>query len=536
MQYSDKLKPIFCDTETAQLEGKTDGGLYGQVRLFQIYQKHWKKAIIIDCYFLSLKKILDYFHDYYFVFYNGIYDLHTINLTISKTWLPREIDDCYYLSKIHFNEESFFTFYDSLTHAGLNDVLIDSIDKKKEQKRDWSKPLSSQALTYAAADVIYLEKLYEVVKVKKFDLSYRLDIKNLKHAVDYSRRGMPTNQKTVKKFQLEYTEKLEPLLEQLKINPLSYVESKKLLDTSASDIVTLKKLIYEKNHEAKMIYDARRYIKSLQFLKKYNRSIVKGFFNPSSAITGRFSCNGGDSFDHDNLQQIPHNLYACFEAPEGYSFVYKDYSGIELRMATAFIGESTMYQMFMDGEDLHQVTAKYLNIERQEAKACNFSLLYGAGVKKFKIMLLTNSDIFKTYSETKKMHSGWFNLYNDFYEWHKTHKNIFRSQGYLDIQTALGRKIRAWRLTDSLNYPISGSTAEVQKVAIAVLYKKYPDIPLINTVHDSNTLLCKDSEAEMWGEHLDECMLEAWKYVIEDLVYPDLTMPRGYKIGKTWEF
>lgn len=536
LQHLDKSEPFFCDTETAILEGKTNGGLYGQIRLFQIYQKHWKIANIFDCYFIDLEDILRIIKECHLVWYNGIYDLHTINLTTQDTWLSDRVDDCYYLSKIHFYKEENFTFYDSLYYAGLGDTLIDSIDKKKEQKRDWSKPLSKKALTYAAADVLYLQKLYEVVKVEENSLSYKLDIKNLKHAINYSRNGMPINQQTVKKIQLKYTEKLEPILEEIQINPLSYVLCREFLKSKDSDNEALQKMIYDGNESAKKIYDSRRYLKSLQFLKKYNRPIIKGFFNPSSAITGRFSCTGGNSYNHENLQQIPHNLYPCFEAPEGYSFVYKDYSGIELRMATAFIGESTMYQIFMDNGDCHILTADELKINRQEAKSCNFGLLYGISIKGFKIMLLTKSGIHKAYNETKEMYNGWFNLYKGFYEWHTVHKNVFKNQGYMDIETALGRKIRTYRLTDSLNYPISGSTAEVQKVALAILYKKYPNAPLADTIHDSNTLLVRTEQAEKWGERLDECMLQAWYYVIEDLVYPDLIMPKGYKIGKTWEF
>ena len=55
----DIMSLMFCDIETTEEEGKTSGGLYGRVRLFQLYQPHWKKALLIDCFFIPLQDVLD---------------------------------------------------------------------------------------------------------------------------------------------------------------------------------------------------------------------------------------------------------------------------------------------------------------------------------------------------------------------------------------------------------------------------------------------------------------------------------------------
>jgi Ribonuclease D len=137
--------PVFCDTETCEEEGFTLGGLYGQIRLIQIYQESWPKAIIIDCFFISLHDVLNLLHPHHLVFHNGAYDLHTINLKTETTWLPAEVDDTLYLSRLKFFTKQKFGFYECLDYANHADELIKSIDKKEEQKSDWGGPLSQKA-------------------------------------------------------------------------------------------------------------------------------------------------------------------------------------------------------------------------------------------------------------------------------------------------------------------------------------------------------------------------------------------------------
>ena len=54
----DPSSVVYADTETCSEEGFTPDkkGLYGQIRLFQIFQTGWEEAIIIDCFFVSLQR------------------------------------------------------------------------------------------------------------------------------------------------------------------------------------------------------------------------------------------------------------------------------------------------------------------------------------------------------------------------------------------------------------------------------------------------------------------------------------------------
>ena len=140
------------------------------------------------------------------------------------------------------------------------------------------------------------------------------------------------------------------------------------------------------------------------------------------------------------------------------------------------------------------------------------------------------------FQEVKSLILKWFDMYEFFEEWHNMHKEQLNVYGYVDIETALGRKVRTYKLTDSLNFPIQGSSVEVTKMSLGLLYSRYPKTHLINTIHDSNILIAHKDEAEKWGNRLSECMIDAWNYVIEDLADPEIPMPHGYDSGPVWIF
>lgn len=539
---------IFSDTETCVEQGKTRGGLYGEVRLFQACQESLGSdtAYLFDCRFLGLEKVLELFKDHHLVFHNASYDLHTINCHTPELWLPQEVDDTVYLSRLAlYAKGSKFGFYQCLKYCKIFNVELQGIDKSENQKADWGGPLSNVMLDYAAWDVVKLKQLYEHVNHMKSTQTYMLDIGNLKYAVEYSRRGIPTGKEKVHEMLLEQTEKLETILEELPVNPNSPKQCKTLLNAPASDVETLARLALEGVPWAEEIREARKLSKTVGFLKKYSRPVIKGFYNPSAAVSGRWSCTGGDRYTHENLQQIPRRLLNCLQAPEGKVFIYKDYSGLELRMTVAWTGEPVMASLMIDGIDVHTFTGASLfqvlmeeltKHQRNVSKTFTFASLYGAMAKMIAQILRTNSGIIIPIKEINILMKRYFDTYEYFKEWHAMHKRHLQVHGFLDVTTALGRTVRTYGLTDSLAIPIQGSASEVTKFSLMLLKDRYPNENLISTIHDSNTLLVDEAEADIWIDRLNECMLEAWYYVIKDLAIPDLPMPAEAEKGKIWDF
>lgn len=114
---------------------------------------------------------------------------------------------------------------------------------------------------------------------------------------------------------------------------------------------------------------------------------VHGKFWQIGTETGRFSSS------QPNLQQIPKDMRAVFEAQPGMAIGATDYSGIEVRVAAALADDADMIEVFKNGEDIHTVVAAAgFNIpvsevtkdQRQIAKAMSFTLLFGGGAETFR--------------------------------------------------------------------------------------------------------------------------------------------------------
>lgn len=541
----DYTYPIFCDTETCIDEGKSSGGLYGQIRLVQVYQKGWEGAFIIDCFFVDLQDVLKLLKPGWLVWHNASYDMHCINLYTKELWLPSQLDDTLYLSRLTYSTHTKFGFYECIKYAGLSTPEILAINKKEQQKFDWSGALDKTNLNYAEFDVTYLCSLYAEVEKSRKTIAYQLDIFNLKYAIEYSRRGIPTNPVTIKKKLLECVTKLEKLLTELPLNPNSPKQCKEALGTQKADRDTLVKAHLEGSKLAGDIREARLLSKTRMYLMKYSRPRIYGFYNPCGAISGRFSCSGGHRYDHSNTQQIPRRLLDCLEAPEGHVFVYKDYAGLELRMAVAYTGETTMESLMRAGVDLHTYSGTIIygvteeeitSYQRMIGKIMNFTLVYGAQVPTVQAMIRGWGEILMPFNEVKNIRDRWLAKYEYFPTWHRMHARHIKVYGYLDVETALGRKVRTYTVPDSLNIPIQGSSAEVTKMSLKYLKERYPTENLINTIHDSNCLLVEESKADLWIDRLNECMVDAWYYVIKNLAIPDLPMPAEAESSKVWDF
>lgn len=543
---------LFLDTETAWSPGNTDnsksgpGGLYGDVRLVQMYQKGMDEAILIDCYFIDIHHVINMILPFKQVWHNASYDLHTINLVTDKPYIPEKVDDTLYLASLSLWKKGVsFSFYNCLKYCNLVDEVILGLNKTENQKSDWTGPLSNTQLTYAACDVIYLEKLWPFVCEAKNTEAYKLDIVNLKYALEYSRRGIPVCKERINKLLFESITRQEELLSILPVNPNSPKQVAEYLNLPKTDKEALVRAQLEGNNKAGFVSEARSLSKTIMFCKKYNRDIIKGFYNPRGTITGRSSCTGGDRYDHENLQQIPRLLLHCLKAPEGYTFVYKDYAGVELRMAAAWIGCPVMEGLIKKGVDLHSYTASSLygkhqeeltKYERMIGKICNFLLIYGGSVKVLQITIMAWGNMLMDYKECKDIYDAWFELYPYFKSWHEITARTLKVYGYQDVSTALGRSVRALKLNDAVNIPIQGSCSEVGKVAMAMLKSRYPDENLISYIHDSITLLVKEEDAPMWIDRLNECMVDAWYYVVGKTAIPDMPMPAEAEAGKYWEF
>jgi DNA polymerase-1 len=100
------------------------------------------------------------------------------------------------------------------------------------------------------------------------------------------------------------------------------------------------------------------------------------------------------SYSDPNLQNLPKEddeddrlkpyiVRRCFTPLDSdWCFVPIDFKQQEYRVMADYAGETELIKAIMNGEDVHEATARMLGISRQYAKTLNFGLLYGMGAGK----------------------------------------------------------------------------------------------------------------------------------------------------------
>ncbi len=144
------------------------------------------------------------------------------------------------------------------------------------------------------------------------------------------------------------------------------------------------------------------YMKNAKELVKGGRARISVLLH--GTVNGRPSCgflHQIPRLDHERIKKGLGNLRDMFVARLGYSFVYGDYSQIELVVLAIKSGDEAMLEVFKSGQDIHKATAaQFVGIEddqvcdhnRSLAKPVNFSRVYGA-VEGKSLMKLTWMDL-----------------------------------------------------------------------------------------------------------------------------------------------
>lgn len=549
----DKDSYVYVDTETI--------GLYGDIRIVQIYQSKWDKVAIVDTKDIPLVDIYNFLKNHSLVFHNGHYDMSCFSKALKlKGDVFADFEDTFLLGKLAFPHLESFSL-DSMFEEVLGcnpyvtmfednkdklhlvlkgkDLLDQDIVEKaksKMQKAKWDSELTELHYLYASLDVYYLPKLFAECIKHLQDKGYILDKKSVDLMLKFQEFGLPVNKE---KFDLEcakisadihyYTSVLP---EGLNVNSSKQVCN--LLNTPSADDLQLAELISEGSELAKNIRECKSLNNRMSFLdNKFNSDRVYGYFNVTTK-SGRSSCS------EQNLQQIPSKLKHIFESDK--FLVYADFSNLELRTFAGMVGELVMKTKFDNNEDLHTFSASKLfnkpvsavdKTERQIAKTFNFSSLYGAGVSKRLQILLKNTGIKLSEDKGRELAKNWLSAFPQVKGWHND--NYKKWEAGIIGYTALGRPYKAKLYTDFGNLMVQGTGAEVSKIALLKLAERIDIRRLCVFIHDSYTFECDTLEqAKFYAETLALCMQEAWNEV-RPYFKLDVGMPVDAVVGKNWK-
>lgn len=221
-----------------------------------------------------------------------------------------------------------------------------------------------------------------------------------------------------------------------------------------------------------MLLRTCRKLKDTYFESIYRRSRVDGIVHcnlkASDTKTSRCACV------NPNLQNIPRpgsaavkgipTVRKVFIPRVGYMNFYFDYSQIEMRMFALFGQLFEMFKAFEAGRDLHTETARLMfgkssEKYRQMAKAINFGIIFGMGVKRLASQLKI------TYAKAKELMNEYYRRFPGIYDLQKACTRSLHSQGY--VEGIFGRRYHVPRdkAYVAVNSLVQGDSAMVLKVA-----------------------------------------------------------------------
>jgi DNA polymerase-1 len=224
-------------------------------------------------------------------------------------------------------------------------------------------------------------------------------------------------------------------------------------------------------------------------------------YNQATTSTGRLSST------NPNLQNIPirdeegKEIRRAFIPDDGCLFFSADYSQIELRIMAHLSGDTNMIEAFRSGQDIHAATAAKIAgvpIEevtremRRKAKSANFGIIYGISI------FGLSEQLHIPRAEAKELIDGYFATYPGVKEYMDKSIEDARKNGY--VETIFHRKrflpditshnavVRGYTERNAINAPIQGSAADIIKVAMNRIYRRFKENNLqsrmIMQVHD----------------------------------------------------
>jgi DNA polymerase-1 len=245
-----------------------------------------------------------------------------------------------------------------------------------------------------------------------------------------------------------------------------------------------------------------------------NTSRVHSTFHQALTATGRLSSA------EPNLQNIPvrtplgRELRRAFVAPDADTLLMDaDYSQIELRILAHMSGDESFINAFIEGQDIHRLTAaQVLHIppeavtpaQRNNAKAVNFGIVYG--ISAFGL----SEDLQISKKEAERYIRGYFEKYPKVKRYLDESIESAKAKGYAETLFNRRRAIpelfspnfntRGFGERVAMNMPIQGTAADIIKIAMVRVERRLNEEKaasrLILQVHDELLLEVKKTELE----------------------------------------
>ncbi|SHF59859.1 DNA polymerase I [Mariniphaga anaerophila] len=420
---------------------------------------------------------------------------------------PEQKHNLDYLCEIYLNYEKVHT--ESLIgKKGKNQLNMRSVPKEK--LRDYA--CEDADLTFWLKDAIdpeldkyEMRQLFDEIEmplvpvlVHMEQAGVKLDVAALKeYAVDLREQIIQVEKEIFElageEFNVSSPKQLGPILfEKLKISSSGSAKKTKTKQYSTSEEVLVK--LADKHPIVNKILDFRglkkllsTYVEALPELVNPKTGKVHTSYNQAITATGRLSSV------NPNLQNIPIRdengreiRRAFIPSDEDHVFLSADYSQIELRIMAALSKDEEMLNAFKEGKDIHAITASKIykvpenevtSDMRRKAKTANFGIIYGISA----FGLSQRLNIPRT--EAKELIDGYFENFPKIKGFMDQQIDLAGKNGY--VQTIKGRRrylndinsanaiVRGMAERNAINAPIQGSAADIIKVAMINIYRRF---------------------------------------------------------------
>ncbi len=342
-------------------------------------------------------------------------------------------------------------------------------------------------------------------------------------------------------------------------------KSRKTKTGWSTDAVVLERLVDE--HEIIQYLIKHRtlskllstYIDALPNLINEKTGRVHTNFNQAATATGRLSSS------NPNLQNIPvrtefsRRIRKAFLPEKNWKLLSADYSQIELRILAHLADEEILINAFHKNDDIHSLTARLIfekeeisSDERRVGKTINFGVIYGMGIKKFARSTGVSTP------EAKEFLIKYKERYSKIFKYLELQERLALSKGYvktifgrkrefkfdknglgrligkdpyeIDLQSARRAGMEAQSLRAAANAPIQGSSADIIKIAMVQLNKKFIEMnvpaKMLLQVHDELLFEVETDSLEITTKLVKKTM--------EDCVKLNVPLLVDIGIGDNW--
>ena len=414
---------------------------------------------------------------------------------------------------------------DYIINAGLKQASNFSLEDYLDKYNSLKKQISENKLDF----------IYEDIEKPLIEILFNME-----------RDGFRVNRERLFELDKEYSEKLEKLTKEIysEAGEEFNINSPKQVAHILFDKLGIKSYNNKKQSTKAGILEELRHIPLVDNILTYRKfaklkntyidvyekltsesgDVIHTTFNQTLTSTGRLSSS------EPNLQNIPtrddygKNLRKIFVSKfGGGKIISADYNQIELRLLADMSGEKDLIKSYKEGRDIHSLTAsqifnvdidKVTPLERREAKAVNFGIIYG--ISEYGL----SQNIKITVDSAKKYINSYFSRYPKVKEFMDNNVAFAKENGYAVTKFGRIRKIpeinsskyniRMFGERVAMNMPLQGTASDIIKLAMIRVAKSLKDknlkSQLILQIHDELIVDTYPGEEEVVKTVLKEAM------------------------------